>query len=272
MNKQRFHEENGAGWNITAAIYERDEAEVIALLRAGGTSLMPAEVAALGDLAPWCGRAIHLQCAGGADTLSLLHHGARAVLGVDISPRMIDSARRKTLALGANAEWLISDVLAIPEAYNGTANLVHTGRGALCWMMDLDAWAATVARLLKPGGRLHVFEGHPLDWVWDVESSTYTFSAIHPGYFNTAVTGAEIWPMPFIERAEGIDPAAVPMHDRQWTLGQVINAVIRAGLTITYFNEYPEPFWNQFEAIPEDLIRRLPHTYTLMAEKKDSGE
>ena len=73
--------------------------------------------------------------------------------------------------------------------------------------------------------------------------------------------------MPFIEHQEGIDLGAVQMHDRQWTLGQVINAVIRAGLTITYFNEYPQPFWNQFEAIPADLLRRLPHTYTLMARK-----
>ena len=88
---------------MTAAIYERDEPRDIAMLRSGGTSLMPQEQAALGDLAGWCKRAIHLQCAGGTDTLSLLRQGAHAVIGVDISPRMIACARRKTAALNARA-------------------------------------------------------------------------------------------------------------------------------------------------------------------------
>ena len=77
---------------------------------------------------------------------------------------MIACARRKTAALatpGCQASWYCCDVLAAPPALDGTADLVHTGRGALYWMMDLDAWDRVVCRLLKPGGKLHVFEGHP---------------------------------------------------------------------------------------------------------------
>ena len=154
MNKiEKYHQDNAAAWNVTAAIYERDELSDIEMLRSGGTSLMSQEQAALGDLAGWCQRAIHLQCAGGIDTLSLLRQGAQEVTGIDISPRMIASARRKTAALpawGARATWYCCDVLAAPSELDGTADLVHTGRGALCWMMDLDAWAHTVYRLLKP--------------------------------------------------------------------------------------------------------------------------
>src|SRR5205085_10557739 len=116
-------------------------------------------------------RAIHLQCAGGRDTLSLLNLGAHEVVGIDISDEMLACARAKSAALGSPAQWVQCDVLDTPHTLDGSADLVYTGRGALCWMMDLPAWAGVVARLLKPGGRLYVFEGHPLAWVWDPKAA-----------------------------------------------------------------------------------------------------
>jgi SAM-dependent methyltransferase len=267
MTVHDYHQDNRAGWEITAAKYEEDEPEDIAFLRAGGNSLLEPEQAVLGDLSGWCERAIHLQCAAGLDTLSLLRQGAREVVGIDISERMIASARRKTQALGLDARWYACDVLAAPAELDGAADLVHTGRGALPWMMDLDAWAAVIFRLLKPGGLLHVFEGHPLDFAWDTDAATYQLHPRRGDYFSRAAYGAEIWPKPFIERQEGIDPAGTTMHDRAWTLGQILNSLIRAGLRIEYFDEYPIPFWNQFPEIPPDLLRRLPHTFSVLARK-----
>ncbi len=266
MNTHTFHQDNRAAWEITAAKYEQEEQDDIAFLRAGGNALLPPEQAALGDLSSWCERAIHLQCAGGLETLSLLRQGAQEVIGIDISERMIASARRKTAALGLNAAWYCCDVLAAPQELNATADLVHTGRGALLWMMDLDAWAAVVYRLLKPGGRLHIFEGHPLDWVWDTDAPDFRFDAKRGDYFSQGLYGGEVWPKPFVERQEDVDPA-IRLHDRAWTLGQIINSVIRAGLRIEFFDEYPQPFWDQFPNIPPDVLRRLPHTFTLLAKK-----
>ena len=267
MDPTSFHQDNAKAWNITAAKYEDDEQEGIDFLRAGGSSLLPEEQAVLGDLSG-CQLAIHLQCAGGLDTLSLLHHGVQAVHGLDISERMIASARRKSAALNAPAAWTCCDVLAAPQSLWGSADLVHTGRGALPWMMDLDAWAAVVCRLLKPGGRLHVYEGHPLDWVWDAGATGYQFNQAHGEYFADGMGDGDVWPRPFIDRQAHIDPAAVKIHDHQWTLGQLINTILRAGLRLTYFNEYPQPFWNQFPNMPADLLKRLPHTFQVVAVKE----
>jgi SAM-dependent methyltransferase len=253
---------------VTAAIYERDEQQDIALLRSGGSSLMTQEQAALGDLAGWCQRAIHLQCTGGTDTLSLLRQGAQEVIGIDISPRMIACALRKTAALGARASWYCCDVLAAPPELNGTADLVHTGRGALLWMMDLDAWARVVCRLLKPGGKLHVFEGHPLDWVWDANAAAFQLDPGRGDYFAQAAQAGEVWPKPFIDRQEEVNPATLSLHDHSWTVSQILNSVIRAGLCIEYFEEYPQTFWDQFPHIPPETLRRLPHTFTLLAAKE----
>lgn len=266
MTSNPLHQDNAAAWNVTAAKYENNEQEELEFLRAGGSSLLPQEQAAVGDLSG-CRLAIHLQCAGGIDTLSLLRHGAQAVHGLDISERMIASARRKGQALGAPAEWTCCDVLAAPEGLWGAADLVHTGRGAINWMMDIDAWAAVVARLLRPGGRLHLFEGHPLDWVWDAGAADYRFHPTRGNYFMEEPGKGEIWPRPFIDRQDHIDPTSIKVHDHQWTLGQVVNAVIGAGLRLTYFNEFPQPFWNQFPNMPEDTLLRLPHTFQILAVK-----
>jgi SAM-dependent methyltransferase len=266
MDIEDTHRQTGAAWNETAAIYERDEERDIAMLRAGGNSLLEPERENLGDLSPWCSRAIHLQCSGGTDALSLWRLGAAEVVGIDISERMIASARRKSAALGAPAAWYVSDVLQPPAELDGTADLVYTGRGALPWMMDLQAWAAVVHRLLVPGGRLLIFEGHPLDWVWDTEADSYRLDEARGDYFATNVKVDTRWPAPFLNSLP--DDAERPRAwERQWTLGDILNSLTAAGLLLDRFREYPLLYWNQFPNLPEDLARRLPHTFALLMRK-----
>ncbi len=103
----------------------------------------------------------------GRDTLSLWNLGATEVVGIDFSPRMLDLARRLTLATGAPATWVEADVLHVPHDLDRTADLLYTGRGAIIWLQDLDAWAAVLRRLLAPSGRLVIFDGHPAEWLFD---------------------------------------------------------------------------------------------------------
>jgi len=58
-----------------------------------------------------------------------------------------------------------SDVYDAASALGGEQfDLVFTGIGALCWLPSISRWAAAVAALLKPGGRLFIREGHPMLW------------------------------------------------------------------------------------------------------------
>jgi SAM-dependent methyltransferase len=264
------HEENRAAWNEAAARYAREVESDAAYLRAGGKNFCPPEFEFLSDLASWCGRAIHLQCAGGRDTLSLLNLGAREVVGVDISDRMIEVARAKSELLGAPARWYRSDVLQTPHELDGTADLVYTGRGALCWLMDLDAWARVVARLLRPGGKLYVFEGHPIQWVWDMNAPEYRFDPDprFKDYFATSVATDQGWPESYIPAdAVPAPEQQARKHQRQWTLAAIVNAVIGADLRIERLGEHPDPYWDQFPNMPDDMRRRLPNTFSLRAVK-----
>ena len=260
------HQQNRAAWNEAASQYEADLEERIAFLKAGGGNLMAPEMPYLQDLDKWCNRAIHLQCAGGTDTLSLWNHGAKEVVGIDISERMIAVARRKSEAIRANAHWHCCDLLETPEELYSTADLVYTGRGALCWVMDIEAWAQIVAKLLKPGGKLYVFEGHPLDWVWDPKSDVLKLDEDEPfgNYFSHSIAKDSGWPELYIP-TELVPDVSKQEHkfERQWTLGQIMNSLIAAGLRLVRFEEHPDQYWEGLPNLPVEIANRLPHTFSL---------
>src|SRR5689334_6098344 len=101
-----MHRSTGAAWDQAAERYEGWFDEAVELIRSGGSNLFPIEAELIGDLHGRCRRAIHLQCAGGRDSLSLWNLGADEVVGVDISPRMLSLAARLTEATDAPATWI----------------------------------------------------------------------------------------------------------------------------------------------------------------------
>ena len=231
----RLHQANRAAWDEAAARYADEVDRDIAFLRAGGVALQRPEWPYLHELAAWCSRAIHLQCAGGLDTLSLWNHGATEVVGVDISARMLAGAEAKAAAIGAAARWYCCDVLDTPADLDASADLVYTGKGALLWLMDLRRWAEVVERLLKPNGRLYVFEGHPLTWVWDPSAATYQLDPDprYGDYFSSTIAQDQGWPTAYMPEAS-VPPREQQARkfERQWTLGYVVTVLAEAGLRL----------------------------------------
>jgi len=261
-----MHEANRLAWDEAALVYERAIDADVALLRSGKHNLLPQEVRILGDLAVWCGRAVHLQCAGGLDTLSLWKLGAREVHGLDISDRMIDCARRKAHALQAPARWHRCDVLDPPPSLDASADLVYTGKGALPWVQDLDAYAAVVARLLKPGGTYYCFEGHPLCGALADDSADVRL-APNTSYFSTIAEQYRGWSPQYIGDLGKPRSQHLPKFERQWTLGQIVTALAHHGLRLSRLEEHPEPYWNQFPQLDPDQARRIPQTFSLLMRK-----
>ncbi|GAC1652067.1 MAG: class I SAM-dependent methyltransferase [Herpetosiphon sp.] len=268
METYEMHQSNRAAWNEGAVWYEQGVEQNIAFLRAGGKNLEDPELRILHDLRVWCGRAVHLQCAGGGDTLSLWNQGAAEVVGVDISDRMIAVARQKSDALRAPATWYCCDVLDTPAELNGTADLVYTGRGALPWLHDLGGWADVVARLLKPGGRLFIFEGHPLTSVWDSDAAEFKLSSEYGNYFSDQVDRSQGWPATYIGELDRPVSEQAPKYERLWTLGTIVTTLAQTGLRLERLEEYPDQFWDQFPRMPADLVKRLPNTFSLLMRKE----
>lgn len=131
---------------------------------AGADPLSPLEHEALGSVV---GQSIlHLMCHFGVDTLALARQGAR-VTGVDFSPEAIEVARKITVFAGLEARFIETEVTRAATVLDGERfDRVFTSWGVTCWLADLDAWAATIAACLRPGGSFHLLEVHPLAWVF----------------------------------------------------------------------------------------------------------
>ncbi len=259
-----MHQSNRQGWNEGAERYAEEFDEAVAFLRGGGQALLAPEVRILGDLGAWCRRAIHLQCAAGTDTLSLWRLGAAEVVGVDISDAMIALAERKSAALDAPARWFRRDVLATPRELDGAADLVYTGKGALNWLHDIDGWARVVARLLAPDGRFYLFEGHPITWIFEHGAPELRLDPRYGDYFSTRPEPDQGWPDEYIGALSRPKEDLAIKWERQWRIGDVINALLAAGLRVAHFEEHPDPYWPQFPHLPEEVARKLPQTYSLL--------
>jgi SAM-dependent methyltransferase len=258
-----MHAANRAAWDEAAERYEGWLSEAIDEIRSGRTNLFGAEVELIGDLHGPCRRAIHLQCAGGRDTLSLWNLGADEVVGVDFSPRMLDLARRLSEATGAPARWIEADVLATPHELDGTGDLVYTGRGSLLWLQDLDAWAAVVARLLSPSGRFVLFEGHPAEWLFDVDADG-RWVATDYDYFGGA-EASKGWAPEYIDRLSIADADQSWKFARAWTLGEVITALLQAGLRLERVTEHPIDWWGGHADVREEDRGRIPLSFSVVA-------
>ena len=95
-------------------------------------------------------RALDLATGTGDIALALAAQGAD-VVGLDITHRMIELARRKPAGLGS-VRFLVGDMLALPFP-NGSFDVVTIGYG-LRNVPDLGTALDEVARVLKPGGRV----------------------------------------------------------------------------------------------------------------------
>ena len=260
-----MHAANRAAWDEAAERYEGWFDEAVALIRSGGSNLFPVEHDLIGDLRGTCRRAIHLQCAGGRDTLSLWNLGADEVVGVDFSPRMLDLARRLTSATGAPATWVEADVLDVPHELDGTADLLYTGRGAILWLQDLDAWSAVLRRLLAPDGRLVIFDGHPAEWLFDGDGEG-GWALTGYDYF----AGAEAsrgWAPEYIDRLSISEADQQEKFARAWTLGEIVTALLGAGLLLERVTEHPVDWWAGHRDVRADQRGRVPLSFSVVGRR-----
>ncbi|MDR7273803.1 class I SAM-dependent methyltransferase [Catenuloplanes atrovinosus] len=217
--------------------------------------------------------AVHLQCHLGTDTLSLARLGAR-MTGLDFSPASLAEARRLAEAAGADVTYVESDVYGAVDALGAHRfDLVYTGIGAIGWLPDIRRWARTVAGLLRPGGRLFIREGHPMLWTID-ERRDGDPLAVELPYFETPEP--LVWDDAETYVATERKLTNTTTHSWNHGLGEIVTAVLDAGLRLTGLAEHDSVPWN---ALPgrmhqagefgewhlTDRPERLPLTYTLRA-------
>lgn len=235
------YDANRRSWNAATRNHNAHKGDQAATLRAGTELLFPEELALLGDLAGK--RVAHLQCNAGQDTLCLARRGA-VVTGIDLSDEAIAFARALSAETGLKATFVESEIVRYLQATDDRFDIAFSSYGTIGWLPDLGAWARGVKRVLAPGGKLVLVEFHPLVWSFDADLhltgddyfSCDPFVAPVGDYVKDA--GAALGAVVSAGPAE-TTTNDVPATSYQYGLGQIVSAVVAAGLQVESLVEYP---------------------------------
>ncbi len=270
-----YREVNGAYWDDRVAAHAASPSYGLARFSEDPEHLSEVvrfDVPRLGDISGL--DTVHLQCHIGTDSVSLGRLGAR-VTGLDLSAPALEQARALAVAAGVEATFVESELYRAVEALGGERfDLVYTGVGALGWLPDIRRWAQVVAALLRPGGRLHIREAHPVLWSL-ADARPDQLLVIDFPYFEREEPS--VWD----EAGTYVETDAEFAHNvtNEWNhgLGEIVTALLDAGLELTMLEEHQSVPW---DAIPGQMVDigggemqlkdrpdRLPHSYTLQARR-----
>ncbi|MBB5957012.1 SAM-dependent methyltransferase [Saccharothrix tamanrassetensis] len=259
---------NRENWDDRTTVHATSEFYDLPGFRAGRSTLRPFEPDEVGDVTDK--RLVHLQCHMGQDTLSWARLGAR-VTGLDFSAAAIETARTLAAETGLAGRFVVSDVYDARTALGGERfDIVYTGFGALVWLPDLRRWAEVLSSLLADGGFLYLAEFHPFGDVLGDDGRTvaYDYFASDGATYDDPVTYTD-------------GPALTKTRSVQWQhpLGEVVTALVRAGLRIDFLHERDLTLFQVFRNLRRteageyrfpDGLPRVPLTYTIRATKPRS--
>ncbi|EYB69462.1 hypothetical protein DEIPH_ctg005orf0013 [Deinococcus phoenicis] len=176
--------------------------------------------------------------------------GAREVVGLDLSEKML--ARARSLTPSPAVTYLRADLeeVQLPEA---RFDLIYSSL-ALHYLEHLPALLTQVRRALRPGGR----------FVFSVEHPVYTAPS-HPGWLTDAA-GRKTWPVDgyLIEGPRVTDWLAPGVIKQHRTIGTYLNLLLERGFTLRHVQEWG-PTDAQLAGSPELAEERERPTFLLVA-------
>jgi len=185
---------------------------------------------------------LHLQCHFGMDTLNWARLGA-TVTGLDFSELAIDAARRLSAESGIPGRFVGANVYDAYQVLGEAFDVVYTGIGALNWLPDVRGWARVAAACVAPGGLLYLYEGHPMLWTLDEQRDDQQL-VVKTRYFELSEPTAWEGDTTYVD-----GPKVPHRRNYEWNhgLGEIVSAVVEAGLRIEFVHEHREVPW---QALP----------------------
>ncbi|TPL78678.1 class I SAM-dependent methyltransferase [Mesorhizobium sp. B2-3-13] len=211
-----------------------------------GAAEWPALRAMLPDVAGL--RIVDLGCGFGWFCRWAHEQGARQVLGLDLSEKMLARARAAGPDAGVTYERADLDQLSLPQ---GGFDLAYSSL-ALHYIEDIERLFRTVHQALSPGGHFVFSTEHPI-----------YMAPTKPGW-SIDGEGKRTWPVDryLVEGPRKTDWLAKGVVKHHRTIGTTLNTLIRTGFTIEYVDEF-RPTGAQIAARP-DLAEELERPMFLL--------
>lgn len=231
---KKYTDANKKWWNQVTPVHANSTMYNLKAFKKGESSLQSIETEELGNVK---GKTmLHLLCHFGMDTLSWARKGA-IVTGSDLSDDSMKLARELSTEIGIPGKFICSDVYDLPKVLKKKFDIVFMSYGVLLWLSDIDKWAQIVANYLKKGGTFYMVELHPFTNILSDDFKLYY------KYFDKG---------PYIDENPGTytnwNDTNVTGGSYEWsyTMSDLINALIKAGLKIEYVHEFPYTTYDQF--------------------------
>lgn len=276
--RKTWFSDNEANWDGRADIHANGGYRGLEELVANQSAIAPTlaqDTHRFGDISGK--NVIHLQCHLGSDTIGFARLGANRVVGIDLSAKSLEYARSLAERAGVDVDYIQANVYDARGTVEGDFDLVYTSLGVLMWLPDVAGWAKTVASLLKSGGMFFIRDDHPMFMtVGDIGNDAPDSLRIEQPYFE------QLQPLTWEDDGSYADSGDAPRNkhttNHQWnhSLGEIITALIRAGLIIDEVEETPYSAWCPWPDLMieeqgrwrlKDNPERLPLQFAITAHK-----
>lgn len=235
----KYKELNKKLWDTLTDIHANSQFYDLEAFKKGKSTLKSVEREELGDVTNKT--LLHLQCHFGLDSLSLARKGA-IVTAIDYSDRSIQMAKKLSKELNVPAEFICSNIYDLPNNLQKKFDIVFTSYGVLHWLPDLEEWAKIVKQFLKPDGIFYIVEIHPILNMFNTTGTKRTFP-----YFHNKKPMA-------IKKGSCINPESnfiSTYYEWAHSISDIINSLIKAGLILDYFHEFPFMVFNKLPYLKE---------------------
>jgi len=266
-------EVNRRWWNEAVGVHMRSrgpEGYDVDGFRKGANALHAVELAEVGDVRGK--KLLHLQCHFGLDTLSWARLGAD-VTGVDFSEAGIAAARSLAEELRIPARFILSNVYSARDVLPEDFDVVFSSYGAINWLPDLPRWARVIADYLRPGGFFYLIDAHPFARIFDDKADATDLRPWQPYWRSGPVRVEEDGT--YADKAAHFENRVTLEY--QHTLGDILDALIDAGLGVEFLHEFPFCAWEMFPFMTQgddgcyrlrEKPDRIPLMFSIRARKE----
>ncbi len=275
-NQATWFSDNEKNWNDRANLHMAGDYCGLRRLLADPDAISAELALDIGRFGSLAGKQVmHLQCHVGTDTIGFARRGAARVVGLDLSQTSLAHARAIADKAGVNVEYVHANVYDARQAVSDDFDLVYTSIGVLCWLPDVVQWARVIASLLKPGGTFFIRDDHPMFMAIGEDVSDGL--KVEQPYFQLDT------PMTWDDDSSYVDTPGAPRiahtTNHQWnhSLGQIITALIDAGLVVDGVEEFTYSAWCPWPGLMEQYAdgmwrlreqpERLPLQFAISAHK-----
>jgi len=114
-------------------------------------------------------------------------------------------------------------------------------------------------------GRFVLFDDHPIEWLFDVDADGHWIATDYDYFAGPEASRG--WAPEYIDRLSIPDAEQSWKFARAWTIGEVVTALVGAGLRLEQLTEHPVDWWGGHGDVRPEERGRVPLSFSVVARR-----